>query len=137
MPFELGRTMLVKGMIERRARLKSAARATLGQALSIFEQLGAPLWADKARRELSKIATHSRIEGLTETERRIAVLIAQGRTNRQIASVMFVTQNTVQTHVRHIFLKLDVRSRTELAVRFPSAQADALAATRSAGSEPQ
>ena len=60
MPFELGRTLLVKGMIERRARRKSAARGSFGQALAIFERLGAPLWAGKARRELSKIATRLR-----------------------------------------------------------------------------
>ena len=57
MPFELGRTLLVKGMIERRGRHKPAARESFGHALGIFEHLGAPLWADKARKELSKIAT--------------------------------------------------------------------------------
>ena len=119
MPFELGRTLLVKGMIERRARHKSAARASLGQALAIFEHLGAPLWADKARRELSKIAVRAPPEGLTETERRVAALVAQGQTNREIAAAMFVTENTVQTHVRHIFQKLGVRSRTELAATTP------------------
>ena len=117
MPFELGRTLLVKGMIERRARHKSAARESLGQALGIFEHLGAPLWADKARRELSKIATRAPADGLTETERRIAALVAQGQTNREVAAAMFVTENTVQTHIRHIFQKLGVRSRTELAAR--------------------
>jgi hypothetical protein len=49
MPFELGRTLLVKGMIERRGRLKSAARDSFGQALGIFERLGAPQWADRTR----------------------------------------------------------------------------------------
>jgi hypothetical protein len=49
MPFELGRTLLIKGIIERRDRRKSAARAKLGRALSIFEQPGAPVWADKAQ----------------------------------------------------------------------------------------
>ena len=120
MPFELGRTLLVKGMIERRAKQKSAARQALGQALDIFEHLGAPLWAGKARLELSKIAVRGPVDGLTETERRVAALIAQGRTNREIASAMFVTENTVQTHVRHVFRKLGLRSRTELAVQFLS-----------------
>ena len=60
MPFELARTLLVKGTIERRARRKSAARESLGQALGIFEDLGAPLWADKARRELSTTARAAR-----------------------------------------------------------------------------
>ena len=120
MPFELGRTLLVKGMIERRAKQKSAARQALSQALGIFEHLGAPLWAGKARLELSKIAVRGPVDGLTETERRVAALVAQGRTNREIASAMFVTENTVQTHVRHVFRKLGLRSRTELAVQFLS-----------------
>jgi ATP/maltotriose-dependent transcriptional regulator MalT len=120
MPFELGRTLLVKGMIERRAKQKSAARRALSQALDIFEQLDAPLWAGKARLELSKIAVRASVDGLTETERRVAALVAQGRTNREIASAMFVTENTVQTHVRHVFRKLGLRSRTELAVQFLS-----------------
>jgi DNA-binding CsgD family transcriptional regulator len=131
MPFELGRTLLVKGMIERRDRRKSAARETLGEALRMFEYLGAPLWADKASRELSKIGTRSPVDELTETERRIAALISEGRTNREVASAMFVTENTVQTHVRHIFLKLGVRSRTELAARILSAGAGAAPAARS------
>jgi DNA-binding CsgD family transcriptional regulator len=120
MPFELGRTLLVKGRIERKDRHQAAARAALDQALDIFEQLGAPLWADKVRRELSKIAERKSADGLTETERRVAALIAQGHTNREVAAAMFVTQNTVQTHIRHIFQKLGVRSRTELAVRLLS-----------------
>jgi len=60
------------------------------------------------------------VAGLTETESRVAALVARGRTNREIASAMFVTENTVQTHVRHIFRKLGVRSRTELAVQLLS-----------------
>jgi DNA-binding CsgD family transcriptional regulator len=128
MPFELGRTLLVKGMIERRDRRKSEARATLSHALGIFDQLGAAVWADKARRELSKITVRAPADGLTETERRIAALIAQGQTNREVASLMFITENTVQTHVRHIFQKLGVRSRTELAARLLSAPASTEAA---------
>jgi DNA-binding CsgD family transcriptional regulator len=118
MPFELARTLLVKGMIERRSKRKSAARAAIGQALGIFEDLDAPLWADKAHRELSKIAVRAPADGLTGAEHRIAALIAQGQTNRQVAAALFITENTVQTHIRHIFQKLGVRSRTELAARF-------------------
>jgi ATP/maltotriose-dependent transcriptional regulator MalT len=137
MPFELGRTLLVTGMVERRARRKSAARESLGRALGIFEQLGAPLWADTARRELAKIAVRASWGGLTETERRTAALVAQGRTNREIASAMFVTENTVQTHVRHIFQKLGVSSRTELAARLLAAPAStAIVARSSAASDP-
>jgi DNA-binding CsgD family transcriptional regulator/tetratricopeptide (TPR) repeat protein len=115
MPFELGRTLLTKGITERRARRKSAAGESFGQALAIFERLGAPLWAAKARRELSATAARPIAGGLTQTQHRVATLIAQGQTNREIAAAMFITVNTVQTHIRHIFQKLGVRSRTELA----------------------
>jgi DNA-binding CsgD family transcriptional regulator len=129
-PFELARTLLIKGMIERRARHKPAARQSLRDALGIFERLGAPLWADKARRELAKIAARAMEDGLTETERRIAALVAQGQTNREVASAMFVTENTVQSHVRHIFQKLGVRSRTELAAQLLSASPSTTTAVR-------
>jgi DNA-binding CsgD family transcriptional regulator len=132
MPFDLARTLLIKGMIERRSKRKSAARATLARALSIFEQRGAPLWAEKARQELSKIAARAAQGGLTETERRVAALIAQGHSNRQIAATMFVTENTVQSHIQHIFHKLGVRSRTELAARYPSAPPSSSTASSSA-----
>jgi DNA-binding CsgD family transcriptional regulator/tetratricopeptide (TPR) repeat protein len=129
MPFELGRTLLIKGMIDRRAKHKSAAKESISQALGIFGQLGAPLWADKAQRELSKTASHAPTNGLTETEHRIAALVARGQTNREIAAAMFVTENTVQTHVQHIFQKLGTRSRTELTARLLSAHALTTTAT--------
>jgi len=136
MPFELGRALLIKGMAERRAKHKSAARATLGQALGIFERLGAPLWAGKARQELTKITTRPAAAGLTGTECRVATLVAQGLTNREVASAMFITPNTVQTHVRHIFRKLGVRSRTELAAHVLSTPVGATAGWQpAAGSE--
>jgi DNA-binding CsgD family transcriptional regulator len=124
MPFELGRTMLIKGTIERRGKHQPTVRATLGQALAIFDRLGAPLWAAKARRELSLVTARTPVDELTETERRVAALIVKGQTNREVATAMFVTENTVQTHVRHIFQKLGVRSRTELAARLLSAKAN-------------
>jgi DNA-binding CsgD family transcriptional regulator len=131
MPFELGRTLLVKGMVERRAKHKVVARDSFSQALSIFEHLGAPLWAGKTRRELAKCTTRPSVHALTEAERRISALVAQGLTNREVASAMFVTENTVQTHVRHIYHKLGVRSRTELAARLLSASASTATAERS------
>jgi DNA-binding NarL/FixJ family response regulator len=123
MRFERGRTLLVKGMIERRAKCKSAASESLTEALSVFDQLGAALWAGKARRELSRISARPPAGVLTGTERQVAALVAKGQTNRQVAAAMFVTPNTVQTHVRHIFQKFGVRSRTELAARLLAAPA--------------
>jgi DNA-binding CsgD family transcriptional regulator/tetratricopeptide (TPR) repeat protein len=121
MPIELGRTLLLSGIIERRAKHKAAARTALAEALRIFERVGTPIWADKARLELSKVTAGSQASGLTSTERRVAALITEGKTNREVAAAMFVTENTVQTHLRHIFQKTGVRSRTELAARLLSA----------------
>jgi DNA-binding CsgD family transcriptional regulator/tetratricopeptide (TPR) repeat protein len=136
MPFELGRTLLVKGMTERRARNKPTAALSFGQALSIFERLGAPLWAEKTRRELSGITVLTPMDRLTATERRIAALVVQGHTNREVAAAMFVTRYTVQTHVQHIFQKLGVRSRTELAALLLATQPGTATSTRSSvGSE--
>jgi DNA-binding CsgD family transcriptional regulator len=122
MPFELARTLLVTGIIERRARHRQGARNSLGQALTVFERLGASLWAAKARHELSKITKSHSMHGLTETEIHVATLVTEGLTNREIAAAMFITENTVQTHVRHIFQKFGVRSRTGLAAQLLSIQ---------------
>lgn len=115
-PLELARTLLAKGQIERRARQKSAARRTLEQALGIFEQLGAPLWAARARAELARIGGRALAgDGLTPTERRVAELVAEGKTNREVALILVVAERTIESALTQIYRKLDVRSRTELA----------------------
>jgi DNA-binding CsgD family transcriptional regulator len=133
MPFELGLTLLVKDMIERRAMHESAASDTFGRALAIFERLDAPLWAAKTRRELPKIAVRGPLDGLTETEHRVAELLAQDRTNREVAYALFVTETPAQTHGRHIFQKLGLKSRTELPAQSFSATANMRTASRSRG----
>jgi DNA-binding CsgD family transcriptional regulator len=115
-PFELGRTLLAQGTIERRAKRRGEARAALARALDVFDQLGAPLWAEKAADELARIPGRApAAQGLTETERRIAELVASGLANKQVAAKMFVTVRTVEGNLTRIYSKLGVRSRTELA----------------------
>ena len=117
MPFELARTCLVLGSVRRRARQKRAAREALEQALSLFEELGARLWAEKTRSELARIGGRRAVlGGLTEAEQRVARLAAAGRTNREIADTLFTSVRTVEGHLSHIYGKLGIRSRTELAV---------------------
>lgn len=117
-PFELGRTLLAQGAIERRAKRRGDARAALTRALEIFDQLGAPLWADKAADELARIPGRTPATGeLSETERRIAELAASGLANKEIAAKLFVTVRTVEGNLTRIYAKLGVRSRTELASR--------------------
>ena len=120
-PLELARTLLAKGQVERRARQKSAARRTLQQALGIFEELGAPLWAARARAELARIGGRAPAgDGLTPTERRIAELVAEGKTNKEVAAILVVAERTVESALTQIYRKLDVRSRTELARKLAS-----------------
>jgi DNA-binding CsgD family transcriptional regulator len=118
MPFEEARTLLALGATRRRARMKRPARDALGRALAIFEELGARLWAEKARAELARIGGRPPASGkLTETERRIAALAAEGRSNKEIATSLYVTPKTVGTQLSRIYRKVGVRSRTELARR--------------------
>jgi DNA-binding CsgD family transcriptional regulator len=115
-PFELARTLLAKGRVERRAKQKAIARQTLQQALGIFEELGAPLWATKAGAELARIGGRAPAgDALTPSERRIAELVAEGKTNKEVAAVLVVTERTVESALTQTYRKLDVRSRTELA----------------------
>jgi DNA-binding CsgD family transcriptional regulator len=115
-PLELARTLLAKGQVERRAKQKSAARQTLQQALETFEEIGAPLWAARARAELARIGGRAPAGNrLTATERRIADLVAEGMTNREVAEHLVVAERTVESALTQIYRKLYVRSRTERA----------------------
>lgn len=118
MPFERARTMLALGMIQRRVGQRRAARRSLENCLETFERLPAPLWASKARSELMRIGGRRAASGLTEAEERVARLAAEGRTNREIADLLFLSVRTVESHLSRIYRKLGVRSRTELAASF-------------------
>ena len=119
-PFERARTLLSLGVVRRQARQRRAAREALEQALASFEELGAPLWAEKARAELRRISGRRAVsDELTESERRVAELAAQGRTNKEIAAELFMGVSTVEAHLSHVYRKLGIRSRTDLATRLP------------------
>lgn len=115
-PFELGRTLLVQGVIERRAKRRAAAREALTKALELFDSLGAALWAEKAAAELARIPGRTpAATALSESERRVACLAAEGLSNKEIAARLFVTVRTVEAHLSKTYAKLGVRSRTGLA----------------------
>jgi DNA-binding CsgD family transcriptional regulator len=113
-PFELGRTLMVKGQVERRAKQKRAARSSLSLALDIFESLGAPLWAERTRSELSRVGGPAAPGELTATERQIAELVVQGLTNREVADALFVSVKTVEANLSRVYHKSGVGSRREL-----------------------
>ena len=119
--FESARTKLVYGARLRRARRRSDARGPLREALDCFERLGARPWADLAAVELEATGeTVARRGGderaaLTPRELQIALLLAEGRTTRETAAALFLSPKTVEYHLRHVYTKLGIASRTELA----------------------
>lgn len=114
-PFELARTLLVKGQVHRRRKEKLLARDTLTRALEIFEKLGSPIWADRARAELRRIGlARSRADQLTSTEQQVATLAASGLTNRAVAERAFISPKTVETNLARVYQKLGIHSRAEL-----------------------
>ena len=118
MMLELGQSLLALGEVQRRLQRKKDARETLNRALATFEELGAPVWAERARRELRRIGGRAAAaEGLSETEERIAALVREGRTNREVAEALHLSPHTVEWNLSRIYRKLGVRSRTELAAR--------------------
>jgi DNA-binding NarL/FixJ family response regulator len=115
-PFDHARTLLLLGASRRRAKQKAAARDALGQARTLFDGLGAAIWAEKASAELARIGGRTASPGeLTPAERRVAELVASGRTNKEVASALFLTDRTVEGHLTSIYRKLGIRSRAELA----------------------
>ena len=115
MPFERARTQLVLGQLQRRKRQKQVAAATLNEALHTFDELGSPLWAERARAELARtnVAPGRGVE-LTPSEERVAELAASGMTNRDIGANLFVSAKTVEANLTQIYRKLGIRSRAEL-----------------------
>jgi len=117
-PFELARTLLARGVVQRRARKRREARHSLERALAIFDDLGARLWAQRTRAELARIGGRAAVGGdLTVTEQRLAELVTQGMSNKEIAAALFVTPKTVGTKLSRIYAKVGVHSRTELVRR--------------------
>jgi DNA-binding CsgD family transcriptional regulator len=117
LPLELGRTLLEKGSLERRAKRKTAAKYTLEQGLQILEPLGAALWVKRARDELGRIGLRPAVvtEGLTPAQERVAELAASGSTNQEIAQTLYMSARTVESHLTKIYRELGIRSRAQLA----------------------
>ncbi|HEX5924851.1 MAG TPA: helix-turn-helix transcriptional regulator, partial [Baekduia sp.] len=123
--FEEARTQLIFGERLRRARRRTDARALLAQAEATFRAQGAVRWADRAAAELAAAggpgaaaASEDAAAALTAREREVSALVAGGATNAEVAAALFVSPRTVEYHLRAVFRKLGVRSRSELAARF-------------------
>jgi DNA-binding NarL/FixJ family response regulator len=120
---DLARTQLLYGEWLRRERRPREAREQLRAAHELFTEFGMDGFTDRARVELRatgerarKRTVETRID-LTPRETQISQLVAQGATNREIAEQLFVSPATVEYHLRKVFTKLGVKSRTQLAHR--------------------
>jgi DNA-binding CsgD family transcriptional regulator len=115
-PLELGRRLLELGALQRRAKRKTAAKRTLEEAVAIFEPLEARLWIDRARDELTRIGLWRAAvsEGLTPAQTRVAELAAAGLSNQEIASTLYMSTRTVESHLTKIYREYGVRSRAQL-----------------------
>jgi DNA-binding CsgD family transcriptional regulator len=121
-PFEGAWTLLAKGRMLRRDRQKRAAADVLEQAIMRFEQLGARPWVDTARHELKRVGLRPPAPlDLTESERRVAQLVAGGLTNREVAAALFMSPKTVEATLGRAYRKLGIHSRAELGARFAGA----------------
>ncbi|MEH1168222.1 AAA family ATPase [Micromonospora sp. CPCC 205539] len=134
--FERARTQLLFGQELRRSRRPRDARGHLHQARESFILLGAASWAEQATAELRAAGESvgppdlpaARL--LTGQQLRIAELVAEGATNREIAARMFLSTRTIDHHLRNVFHRLGIRSRTELARAFAAERQVGLAADR-------
>jgi ATP/maltotriose-dependent transcriptional regulator MalT len=121
-PFEVARTELCLGEHLRRSRRRKEARGILRSSIDKFERLGAAPWAARAGNELrasgetvqpgAVIATRE----LTPQELQVALTVAKGATNREAGAALFLSPKTIEAHLGRVYRKLDIRSRTELAV---------------------
>ena len=123
-PLQLARTHLLFGEWLRRRRRRLEAREHLQEAHNLFENIGVVKFTERARLELAATGVQAREhtvrtnDQLTERESQIASLVAAGATNAQVATQLFISSNTVDYHLRHIYRKLGVSSRTKMAVAF-------------------
>ena len=119
--YETARTNLAYGSRLRRARRRVDARGRLQDAYQAFERLGARPWAAAAADELAAtgvtVAPHGAtgLDLLTPRERQIVQLLVDGRTTRETAGALFLSPKTVEYHLRHVYTKLGVTNRRELA----------------------
>ncbi|MHB1243780.1 MAG: helix-turn-helix transcriptional regulator [Gaiellaceae bacterium] len=120
-PFERARTELAWGERLRRSGRRTDARRRLNSALQVFDRLGAAPWAERARGELrasgQSVRTPEQLteDALTPQELQVAAIVAGGATNKEAAAALFLSVKTIEFHLGHVYRKLGIRSRTELA----------------------
>jgi ATP/maltotriose-dependent transcriptional regulator MalT len=120
-PFDLARIRLLYGEHLRRERRRTESRAQLRAAVEGFERLRAAPWAERARAELRATGETARkrdpstLTQLTPQELQVARFVAEGLSNKEVAAQLFLSPRTIDAHLRNVFAKLGITSRTQLA----------------------
>ena len=119
-PFETARTLLAYGSRLHRARRRVDGRKRLRAALEIFEQLEAQPWVERTNAELRAAGAVRRDpiadpDELSPQEVRVAMAVAEGATNKQVAAELFLSPKTIDFHLGRVYRKLGIHSRAELA----------------------
>jgi DNA-binding CsgD family transcriptional regulator/tetratricopeptide (TPR) repeat protein len=120
-PFDRARTQLAYGERLRRTRRRAAASVQLQSALATFTNLGAAGWIAQTEREVQAAGDRltapkrATLSVLSARELQVAHVVATGASNREVAQTLFLSEKTVESHLRRCFQKLDIRSRVELA----------------------
>jgi DNA-binding CsgD family transcriptional regulator len=127
-PHERARTLLIYGATLRRAGRRRHARDALTEARQTFEALGESIWTERATAELKRLGGRTPAgQELTGAEQQVADLVAQGRTNREVADALYITVRTVEANLTRIYSKLGIRSRAQL-IALQQSQSDAATA---------
>ena len=143
--FERARTELLYGERLRRAKRRVDSRKHLRTAIELFDGLGAAPWSEQARRELRASGESiprrdpTAPEKLTPQELQIALQVAEGKTNRDVAAALFLSPKTVEFHLTRVYRKLNIHSRAELVRLFSTQRAAAMlggSRTRSESAQP-
>jgi DNA-binding NarL/FixJ family response regulator len=131
--FAAARIHLLYGEHLRRTRRRADARIQLRAALETFERLRAEPWAERGRAELRASGETARkrdpntVDQLTPQELQIARYVAEGLSNKEVAAQLFLSPRTIDSHLRNVFAKLGITSRTQLAgLRLGEAEAVAV-----------
>jgi DNA-binding CsgD family transcriptional regulator len=119
-PLDRARVQLHYGEHLRRERRRIDARVHLRESMAAYERLGARPWIERAARELRATGETARrrdispLAELTPQELQVARLVGEGATNKAVAAQLFVSPKTVEYHLRKVFAKLGIASRSEL-----------------------
>jgi DNA-binding CsgD family transcriptional regulator len=123
-PFETARTRLLYGGRLRRIGHRVAAREHLASARDAFLGMDLTHWVDVADRELAATGATARRrpatdnEPLTSQETRVAILVSEGMSNKEIGAALFISPKTVERHLGNVFRKRGFRSRTQVAATY-------------------